>query len=109
MAAEIEATGGKVNLSTPVQEVIIEKTPQGERAIGLRVNDQFLACDAVVVTSQVPIFLRLIPAANKSYRDFLGRTEYLGIVCPLMVLDKPLTGYWTLNITDDRAPFTGII
>jgi len=26
-----------------------------------------------------------------------------------MVLDRPLTGYWTLNITDDSVPFTGII
>jgi protoporphyrinogen oxidase len=26
-----------------------------------------------------------------------------------MVLDRPLTGYWTLNITDDRIPFTGVI
>jgi protoporphyrinogen oxidase len=26
-----------------------------------------------------------------------------------MVLDRSLTGYWTLNITDDRIPFTGII
>ena len=25
------------------------------------------------------------------------------------MLDRPLTGYWTLNITDDRIPFTGII
>ncbi len=25
------------------------------------------------------------------------------------MLDRPLTGYWTLNITDDRIPFTGVI
>ena len=24
-------------------------------------------------------------------------------------MDRPLTGYWTLNITDDRIPFTGVI
>jgi protoporphyrinogen oxidase len=24
-------------------------------------------------------------------------------------MDRPLTGYWTLNITDDRFPFTGVI
>lgn len=109
MVAKIEAAGGKVNVKTPVQEVILEKIPQGERAIGVRVNGQFLPYDIVVVTSQVPIFLRLIPSASKSYRDFLSKTEYLGIICPLMVLNRPLTGYWTLNITDDRVPFTGII
>jgi len=109
MVTKIEASGGKINVKTPVQEVVLEKIPQGERAVGLRVNGRCLAYDAVVVTSQVPIFLRLIPGASKSYCDFLSRTDYLGIVCPLMVLDKPLTGYWTLNITDDCVPFTGII
>ena len=39
----------------------------------------------------------------------LGKTEYLGVVCPLLVLDRPLTGYWTVNITDESIPFTGVI
>ena len=65
--------------------------------------------DAVVLTAQVPVFQRMIPAAAEQYHAFLAQTEYLGIVCPLMVLDRPLTGYWTLNITDDRVPFTGVI
>jgi hypothetical protein len=43
------------------------------------------------------------------YREYLGRTRYMGIVCPLLVLDRPLSPYWTLNITDDRIPFTGVI
>src|SRR5690606_11034766 len=29
--------------------------------------------------------------------------------CPLLVLDRPLSEYWTINITDDRIPFTGVI
>jgi uncharacterized protein with NAD-binding domain and iron-sulfur cluster len=33
----------------------------------------------------------------------------MGIICPILVLDRPLTGYWTLNLTDSRIPFTGII
>jgi protoporphyrinogen oxidase len=109
MAERIEAAGGKIHLKTPVQEVVIEKTAQGERATGLKVNGQYKSYDAVAVTSQTPIFRKLIPNASKAYHDFLGKTDYLGIVCPLMVLDKPLTGYWTLNITDDRVPFTGVI
>jgi protoporphyrinogen oxidase len=45
----------------------------------------------------------------QDYRDFLSKTEYLGIVCPLLVLDRPLTNYWTLYITDESIPFTGVI
>lgn len=105
MAARIKAAGGRIHLKTPVQEVIIA----GGVATGVRLATGVQPFDAVVVTSQTPIFKRLIPAAPQSYHDFLNKTDYLGIVCPLLVLDRPLTGYWTLNITDERIPFTGVI
>lgn len=105
MAQRVEAAGGRIHLKTPVQEVVIEN----DAATGIRLANGVHRFDAVAVTSQVPIFRRLIPAAAPSYHDFLAKTDYLGIVCPLLVLDRPLTGYWTLNITDARIPFTGVI
>jgi protoporphyrinogen oxidase len=105
MVDKIQAAGGKIHLRTPVQEVVIE---QG-RARGIRVNGQDYSFDAVAVTVQAPLFRRLIPGASEEYKDFLAKTEYLGIVCPMLVLDRPLTGYWTLNITDESIPFTGVI
>lgn len=105
MAEQIEAAGGKIHLRHPVQEIVIE---QG-RARGVRIGHEIYSFNAVVAALQVPIFRQLIPGAGQDYRDFLGKTDYLGVICPLLVLDRPLTGFWTLNITDDRVPFTGII
>jgi protoporphyrinogen oxidase len=105
MAERIEAAGGKIHLRCPVQEIFI----QNGRALGLRIKEEIKPFSAVVSTLQVPIFRRLIPSAPQDYRDYLGKTEYLGIIAPLLVLDRPLTGYWTLNITDDHIPFTGVI
>jgi protoporphyrinogen oxidase len=105
MAERIAAAGGRIHLRNPVQEVVIE---QG-RVRGLRLKDETRSFGTVVVTLQAPIYRRLIPGAPQEYRDFLGQTEYLGIIAPLLVLDRPLTGFWTLNITDERIPFTGII
>jgi protoporphyrinogen oxidase len=105
MAERIRAAGGKIHLRTPVQEIVIE---QG-RARGVRLGEEVRSFDAVAATVQVPIFQRLIPQASPSYHSYLAQTEYLGIVCPLLVLDRRLTGYWTVNITDDRVPFTGVI
>ncbi|MEZ4638894.1 MAG: FAD-dependent oxidoreductase [Caldilineaceae bacterium] len=105
MADHIRKAGGQIHLSTPVQEIVIEDGV----ARGLRINDQLRSFDAVVGTTQTPIFQRLIPGADSSYHEFLNQSDYLGIVCPLMIIDKPLSGYWTLNITDDRVPFTGVI
>jgi protoporphyrinogen oxidase len=105
MAERIEAAGGSIHVNCPVQEIVIE---QG-RASGVRLKDQIRSFDAVVATSQVPVFRRLIPGASQEYQDLLAQTDYLGIVCPVLVLDRPLTGYWTLNITDETIPFTGVI
>jgi protoporphyrinogen oxidase len=105
MADKIKAAGGRIHLRCPVQEIVIED----RRALGIRINEQVQPFDAVVATLQAPIFRRLIPNADADYRDYLDQTQYLGIIAPLLVLDRPLTGYWTLNITDDRIPFTGVI
>jgi len=105
MAERIEAAGGQIHLRCPVQEIAIENG----RAVGIRRDGAVQPYDAVVATVQAPIFRRLIPGASTEYQDYLGKTDYLGIIAPLLVLNRPLTGYWTLNITDDRIPFTGVV
>ena len=105
MATKIRQAGGKLHLNRPVQEVVIE---QG-RALGVRVADQLIRHERVVCTMQAPVFSRLIPDAPLAYRQALSAQDYLGIICPMLVLKRPLSGYWTLNITDERVPFTGVI
>jgi protoporphyrinogen oxidase len=106
MAEKIKQAGGKIYLQTPVKEIAIENG----KATGIRMADGTVrSFDAVVATVQSPVFQRLIPAADPNYLAYLGKTDYLGIIAPLMALDRPLTGYWTLNITDDSIPFTGVI
>jgi protoporphyrinogen oxidase len=106
MTEKILANGGEVLLKTAVKEIVIENG----KATGIRLaNGEVAQYDQIVCTLQTPIFQRLIPTADSKYLEFLGQTDYLGIIAPLLVLDRPLTGNWTLNITDDRFPFTGVI
>jgi protoporphyrinogen oxidase len=106
MTEKILQKGGVIHLSTPVKEIVIENG----LAVGIRMQDGLVVrYDAVLATVQSPIFSRLIPGADADYLDFLSKTDYLGIVAPLLVLDRPLTSYWTINITDDQIPFTGVI
>lgn len=106
MQEKVLAAGGEILLKTPVKEIVIENG----QATGIRLaSGDVVNYDKVICTLQTPIFQRLIPNADMKYHEFLGRTEYLGIIAPLLVLDRPLSGCWTLNITDDRFPFTGVI
>jgi protoporphyrinogen oxidase len=105
MADRITAAGGTIQLQTPITRVAIE----GEAAVGVEIGGVRHAYDTVVMTMQGPIASRLMPEAPAPYRAQLEALPYLGIVCPLMVLDRPLSGTWTINVADRRVPFTGVI
>jgi protoporphyrinogen oxidase len=79
------------------------------RARGIRTARGVWREGPIVSTMQAPVFARLLLRAQPAYRDALAGTPYLGVVCPLLVLDRPFLGYWVLNLADSRVPFTGLI
>ncbi len=105
MAESIRAAGGEIRLNSPVREIAV----RDNQLAGLRTPGGDMQFDAIVATVQTPLFVRLTPGLSDEYRAYLNETKYMGIVCPLLILDRPLTGYWTLNITDASIPFTGVI
>jgi protoporphyrinogen oxidase len=105
MVERIQAAGGKIHLNSPVKQIVIDQNV----ATGVLVDGEILPFNLLVSTLPLPILREMIPGTTDEYRNFLAQTSYLGIICPLLVLDRPLSGYWTLNITDDSIPFTGII
>jgi len=65
--------------------------------------------DAVVATTPSPILLRLFPEIEEPYRMKLTSAVYQGAVVALLMLDRPLSDTYWMNIVDERLPFTGII
>src|SRR5204862_3913876 len=96
MAARIRAAGGRIHLNSPVSEIVV----QAGRSVGVQLNGHFWQGGPVISTMQAPVFRRLIPGAPMDYQESLSAVPYLGIVCPLVVLDRRLSEYWTLNIAD---------
>jgi protoporphyrinogen oxidase len=105
MADRIQSAGGCIHLHHPVQEILI----RGGRAVGVRTAHGTVSADAIVSTMQAPVSRRLIPDAPQEYQKALDAVPYLGVVCPLVVMDRPLSPYWVINIADRRVPFTGVI
>jgi protoporphyrinogen oxidase len=112
LAAGIVAKGGQIHLNQPVQEILPPSfaTGLGSTSIQLHLPDRQMSFDAVVATQPTPVFARILPSSVSSlYRQRLQAQPYLGVLCVVLVMDRPLTGYWTLNITDPTVPFTGVI
>jgi protoporphyrinogen oxidase len=97
--------GVALSTNTPVERVNIENG----RAVGVRVGGEDIAADIVIATVPSPYIAELIPGGPQDYRDLLAKQQYLGVMCPLMILNKPLTPYYVLNITDPRIPFTAVV
>jgi protoporphyrinogen oxidase len=65
--------------------------------------------DAVVLTVPCPRVSALCPQLTDEERARLDRVIYQGIICPSILLDRPLAPYYVTNITDDWVPFTAVI
>ena len=67
------------------------------------------AFDQVVATMPAPVAARVCQGLTDDEMARLRGVQYLGIVCPSLLLRKPLTGFYVTNITDPGIPFTAII
>jgi protoporphyrinogen oxidase len=65
--------------------------------------------DAVVLTVPCGHVAALCPQLTPVERARLEGVVYQGVVCPSLLLRRPLAGYYVTNITDAWVPFTGVI
>lgn len=103
----IQAHGGTVITGSAgrVREIEVSAAGLGR----IRTYDGLHDFDCVIAALPTPAFAHLIPAADDAYLAELQQVRYLGLVCPMLILDRPLTDYWTLNLTDATSPFSSII
>ena len=65
--------------------------------------------DRVVATTPTGSIARMCPQFSEAEQSRLRDITYQGIVCPSLLLRKPLSPYYVTNITDRWVPFTGVI
>ena len=105
LAQRIANFGGNIYTSSPVDEIVV----QGEKAIGLKVGGEFHPFDCVVATVPSPAFLRMVPQLPRDYAARLEGVRYQGALCLLLVLSRPLSHIYWLNISDPAIPFVAAI
>ena len=71
-----------------------------------RASEQF---DRVVMTLPSPTILKTVQGLSNKEQLRLAATDYLGVVCTSLLLDRPLGGYYVTNITDPGIPITAVI
>lgn len=103
-AAALVAEGVHLSLGRPVARIFADAgTPTVQFADGAR--ETF---DRVVVTAAAPLAARLCDGLSPDQHERLAGVKYQGIVCPSVLLKRPLAGFYVTNLLDP-APFTGVI
>jgi len=96
----------KVELNASIDKILVENG----RVSGVIKTDGTIAeHDTVISTLPSPVLASLLPEGFDTFTNLLSQQEYLGVLCPLLILKQKLTPYYVLNITDDRIPFTAVV
>jgi len=68
-----------------------------------------LRFDYVILSIPCTDIPKICPQLSVPEKELLNKVIYQGVLCPSLILRKPLAGYYITNIADDRIPFTGVI
>lgn len=102
---KIEAMGGEVFVSSPVEKILIENN----HVTGIQKKGEKESFDQVVSTIPTPYISRLVSDLPQLILKQFNALENIAIVCIIVKLKKALTDYFWLNINDPRMDIPGII
>lgn len=110
LADNVREQGGEVHLSAAAERV--DAWDSGK--VGMRValdggsarDERF---DAVIATTPSYLFPRLVDGLPADYLRRLTDVNYMAAVLVILVLDRPLTNVYWLNVADRSIPFVAAI
>ena len=103
---KLRSLGVTIILNSQVKQVTGDHNNKVIVQTNLPDNYQF---DNVISTLHADISVKIAPSLTKEEIDKHAAIRYLGVVCPSILLSRPISKYYVTNITDSWPPFTGII
>lgn len=70
-------------------------------------SGEIIKCSSIISTIVLNQLKTIVD--NEAYKKYLDRYTYIGVICGLLKLKRPLTDSFWLNINDKEIPFNGII
>jgi protoporphyrinogen oxidase len=105
LVAAVEARGGRVHLSAPVERVLTA----GSTVTGVRAGGADVAADAVIATVPTPLVPSMVPDLPEADLAKYRAIANIGVVCVVLRLKRPVTPHFWLNIDDPDFEIPGII
>jgi protoporphyrinogen oxidase len=105
LAARVKELGCRIELNTPVSKI----EPVGDRWVATTPHGE-VTSDRIIATPALPLVADMVRGwASEDYIRRLERIQYIGNVCLVLELDRPLSKTYWLNVNDPSFPFVGVI
>ena len=105
LAQRIRDLGGRIETNTAVSK--IEPVDGVWQIIS---SQGVITSDRVIATTALPLIADMVRGwASHDYVKSLERIQYIGNVCLVLELDRPLSKTYWLNVNDPSFPFVGVI
>ena len=102
---KIKDMGGRIHLSTPVENVAIENN-QIKSIKAKETEENF---DSVYSTVPLPYVSRMIPDLPQDYQQRYESIQNMGVVCVIFRLRQGVSRNFWLNVSDESMDIPGII
>ena len=110
LAADIGRQGGVVHTSAAVTKIV--ESGRSATSLDVQLDGSTIErrdYDAIIATTPSYVFTRLSPPLPPVYQAKLDGIEYLSAVLMVLVMDRPFTNKYWLNIADPGMPFVALI
>jgi len=111
LSDKIKRSGSNIYINHTVCRIV----QQDGKVTGLELksmqdgSDKFYPCDAVIATIPSYELLRIIPEMPQDYAFKLAKTKYQAALCLVLMLDRPFSNIYWLNISAPAMPFVAVI
>ena len=110
LAERVRQQGGEIHISSRVNQVTVEDSVAS--GMEIQIGDgtpEHRDYDAVIATTPSYVFTRLVPPMPEEYTEMLTGVRYLSAVVLILVMDRPFTLKYWMNIADADMPFVALI
>jgi protoporphyrinogen oxidase len=105
LAERIEQAGGEIHTGVTVDRLVIENGATR----GVIVDGKTILADSVVSTIPSAALRRIANDPDDEYFHILKNIDYIGVMCALLRLKRPLSRFFWTNISDPDIPLAGVI
>jgi len=105
LCSSFEKLGGRIHLSTKVQQV---ETATG-RVTGVRAGGRVFEADAVISTVPAPFVAELVPDLPAPVKAAYRAIRNIGVICIILRLKRKMSPHFWVNIVDPAIDIPGFI